>query len=160
MPNEVVDDEQLTTYLARHAVREIAPQEMPLFRANAEAYFKDPQRALAGSRSGDDMLGFGGGVEVVLLTPVALAVAREVARFVLGEFAKVVAKEAVGQAREVVTSFLAGKSGGAASTPPPLTHAQLEAVHDVAYTAALRLLLPEDRARVLADSTVGALALA
>ena len=162
MANEVIDDNQLATQLARHAVSEIAPQELPLFRANAETYFKDPQRALAGTKSGDDLLGFGAGPEVVLLTPAVLAVATEVVHFVLGEFAKAAGKETAAQAREVLTGLLARKNGGAPapSTTPSLTRDQLKIVRDVAYRAALRLRVPEARAHAVADSTVGALALA
>ena len=38
----------LVTDLASDVVSQIAPQEMPIFRQNSEAYFKDPTKASSG----------------------------------------------------------------------------------------------------------------
>jgi hypothetical protein len=64
-------DDELVALLARAAVERAAPEELPLFRATSSAYFEDPG-ALERQASKDDMLGFGPGAVVVLLTPVAL----------------------------------------------------------------------------------------
>jgi hypothetical protein len=65
---------QLATDVARDLVGQLAPEEMPLFRATSEAYLKDPQKVLKEHTGEDEMLGFGTGEVVSLLTPVALAV--------------------------------------------------------------------------------------
>src|SRR4051794_23947910 len=67
-------DDALVVEVARGVVRQVAPQEMPLFRANSEVYRKDPQKALRGESGRDQILAFGAGLDVTLLTPVVLAV--------------------------------------------------------------------------------------
>jgi len=74
MTDFIQNQNQLVADLARDMVAEIAPQELPTFRAQSEAYFKDPERALKGQAGKDDMLGFGVGAAVTFLTPVVLAV--------------------------------------------------------------------------------------
>src|SRR4051812_48336135 len=85
MSSELVDDE-LVVEIARSAVRELGAQGMPLFRANSEGYLKNPD-GLVRRQSGDQVLGFGAGIDVTLLTPAALAIAAEVVRFVTSEIA-------------------------------------------------------------------------
>ena len=71
---------QLVRDLAFAQITDIAPQEIPLFRANSEAYFKDPEKALAEQRGKDEMLGFGGSEAVTFITPILLAVLTGVLR--------------------------------------------------------------------------------
>ena len=73
----VPSDDALVEALARSAVEQVAPEELPLFRATSEAYFADPS-SLEPGRSRDDMLGFGVDAALVLVSPVALQVAKEV----------------------------------------------------------------------------------
>lgn len=49
---------QLVASVARDLVTEMSPQKLPLFRANSDAYFKDPQSMLKEQKRKDDMLGF------------------------------------------------------------------------------------------------------
>ena len=70
-------DDALVADLARAVVEQTAPEELPLFRATSEAYFDDPDVAER-SGCGDEMLGFGVDAALVLVTPVALSVARDV----------------------------------------------------------------------------------
>ena len=81
MSTPAVDD-ALVASLARSAVAQAAPEELPLFRATSETYFENPQ-ALEQRGSGDQMLGFGAEAALVLVTPVALSVARDVLDFVV-----------------------------------------------------------------------------
>ena len=73
---------ELVSEIGRDLIRQLAPEEMPLYRANSEAYFEDPEGALSGQQGKDEMLGFGAGQVVSLLTPIVLSVAVEVVRFV------------------------------------------------------------------------------
>ena len=73
---------QLIADLARDVVTEIAPQELPMFRLQSEAYFKDPDSALEGHAGGEDMLGFGAGAAAAFLTSAVLAVTTAIVKFV------------------------------------------------------------------------------
>jgi hypothetical protein len=155
-------DHQLIAQVARELVSDMAPQELPLFRANSEAYFKNPEQALAGQPAKDDMLGFGAGEATVFLTPVVLAVATEVVKFVTEEVKKSAQAEGsalVGDAVKAMFKKLRPPEKEK-KTPPPLTAEQLAQVRAIALKKARQLKLSEDRARILADSVVGSLATA
>src|SRR5215216_1562297 len=128
-------DDALLVDVARSVVREIAPQELPLYRANSEMYLKDPDKALRGKRSGDRMLGFGTGVEVALITPIALAVVSEVLKFLAAEVGKTAKREGAALV-EAQVKRLFGKfrtEEHKATDPPPLTGEQLARVRAIAY---------------------------
>jgi hypothetical protein len=153
--------DQLVVEVARGVVREVAPQEMPLFRANSDLYFKDPSKALSGATSGDQLLGFGTGVEVTLLTPVVLSVVSLVIKALTAELAKSVAHEgAVAIDERVKRLFIRFRTDARADEPQPLTPSQLQRIRTMAYDEACRLHLSQDEARLLADSTVGGLVVA
>jgi hypothetical protein len=162
MPTEQVDD-ALVVELGRAVVREVAPQELPLYRANSAAYVKNPTAALRGATSGDQMLGFGAGIEVTLLTPVVLAVLSEVVKFLATEVLQASKRQGSGiideQVKRLFKQFRsADPATGGPTTPPPLSTAQLARVRTVAFDTARRLQLSADQAQLLADSTVGGLA--
>jgi hypothetical protein len=71
--------QQVISDAAHALVREIAPQEMPLFGATSAAYFRNPRRALRGHLAKDEMLGFGGGETAEFLTPIILIAATKIA---------------------------------------------------------------------------------
>lgn len=150
--NDIVAD------VARGLVAETAPQELPLFRATSEAYFKDPQKVLEQKQGKDEMLGFG--VEIAMfLAPVALEVAKAVVHFVADELRKSTQKEASSVIEERVHKlFHRGEGGGEAE--PGLTREQLAQVHDVALKTATQLNVPKEQADLLADSVVGRLSVA
>ena len=83
MSGPAVDDARVAE-LARAAVERAAPEELPLFRPTSAAFFEDPE-ALERRGGRDDMLGFGVESALVLVTPVALTVARDVLQFVAGQ---------------------------------------------------------------------------
>ncbi len=156
VPDAVVAD------AAREIVARAAPQEMPLFRATSEAYFADPEKALADRKPKDEMLGFGIETAALLLTPVIIDVVRRVA----------IALAKIGRGRRGE----GGQRGRRRVRPRPLpawqgrgrwrgeerragSHAeQLDEVREIAYSRALELDVPEDRAGLLADAVVGRLA--
>ena len=95
-------DEELIASVAREQVAQLAPQELPLFRAQSAAYFEDPQKALQGDRSGEDMLSFGPEVAFALLTPVILSVTSTVLGAVAEELAKTLGEESRGVVGDLV----------------------------------------------------------
>lgn len=148
--------------LARSAVERAAPEELPLFPATSEAYFADPSAVgRAGGR--DEMLGFGVEAAAMLVTPVALQVAREVFDFVAAHLRKRAAEHG-GEAIDGAVARLLhrDKADGEdeAAAPPELTDEQLEQVRTIALEKARALRLPEAKAELLADSLVGSLATA
>jgi hypothetical protein len=167
--NEQAIDDAVVAQLARAAVAQAAPEELPLFRATSEAYFEDPQ-SLTRERSGDEMLGFGVEDALVLVTPVALTVAREVLEFIVDEVsghARDAGREVIGRIADRLlrrggsASTAAGGGGSApapAPEPPDLTDAQLQQVRALALEKAQQLALPPEKASLLADSLVGSLA--
>jgi hypothetical protein len=175
-------DEELIASVAREQVAQLAPQELPLFRAQSAAYFEDPQKALQGDRSAEDMLSFGPEVAFALLTPVILSVTSTVLSAVAEELGRTLGEESRGVVGDLVrrlfrrppagaqdasgvgVSGAAGAAGETGGAPPPevpvLTAAQLARVRQSAFERAHQLDVPEARASLLADSLVGSLVLA
>jgi hypothetical protein len=154
------DQNQLIADLARDIVAQIAPQELPLFRATSAAYFKNPEKALKKQTGKDEMLGFGAGEMVPLLTPVVLAVITEVVTFLTVEVKKAVAAESASLISEQVKNLFKkfhpeGEIGQ--RDPAQLTHEQLARVHKLAYERFLQLKLPETQADRLADAITACL---
>ena len=175
-------DEELIASVAREQVAQLAPQELPLFRAQSAAYFEDPQKALQGDRSAEDMLSFGPEVAFALITPVILSVTSTVLSAVAEELGRTLGEESRGVVGDLVRrlfrrppagvqdasgvgeSGAAGVAGATGGSPPPevpvLTAAQLARVRQSAFERARQLDVPEARASLLADSLVGSLVLA
>lgn len=155
-------DDARVTALARAAVERAAPEELPLFPATSEAYLRDP--ASLRPRGGrDDMLGFGVEAAAVLVTPVALSVARDVLTFLAEQVRRVARKEGEGAVDRLVDRVAGRDDEEQPAAPPPpaeLTDAQLEQVRAHALEKALLLRLPPAKAELLADSLVGSLATA
>jgi hypothetical protein len=165
-----ITDDELAVALARSAVERAAPEELVIFPAASEAFLEgdDPSKRTRG----DPMLGFGVESAVVLLTPVALTVAKDVLGFLRAQLKKQ-AEEHGDEAFDwlVKKIFRRGddKTGSepAPAPPPPdvaqaaeLTDEQLEEVRKLAIEKAKQLKLPKDKAELLADSLVGSLATA
>ena len=164
-------DDELVVALARSAVERAAPEELVIFPAASEAYLegRDPSK----QTRGDPMLGFGVEAAVVLLTPAALTVARDVLGYLRGALKKQADEhgdEAVGWLFKKLFRRGDGKEepgADAQAAPPPeappvetpeLSDEQLEEVRQLAIEKAKQLKLPKDKAELLADSLVGSLA--
>jgi hypothetical protein len=102
--NESLED-QVVLGLARAQVSQLAPQELPLFRAQSSAYLRDPNQALESPRARGDLLGFGGEAAVVFLTPVILDVSRAALTFVVAEVRKSLREESPELIRQAVRSL-------------------------------------------------------
>lgn len=157
----VADQERLIAEVAREQVAQIAPQELPLFRAASAAYFENPKKALEGQAGKDEKLGFGLEAGIYLLTPIVLDVTGVVVKFLANEVLKSVQTESSGLIREYVKRMFKKfrppeqeeeKKG------PLLTFEQARQVRKAAFERARQLNLPEDQAGLLADSLVGSLA--
>ena len=161
--NDAVQN-QVAADLARDLVNQVAPEEMPLFRATSEAYFKDPQRVLKEHTGKDEMLGFGTGEVIFLVTPVAVAVSVEVVRFVTEEVGKSFKAESsafvAALVKSVFKKYRPILEREARPTASPLTPEQLREIHVIALTKARQLKLSEARAKILADALVGDLVVA
>lgn len=158
-----IENKELIHELARDVITQIAPQELPLFRAHSEAYFKDPQNALQSQSAKDELLGFGVGEAVVLLTPIALATLNEVVMFVGGEVKKSAQGEGaawIQQAIKALFKKFRQPEVDDKKMPAALTPEQLTQVRKIAFNKARQLKLSEDRAKILADAVVGSLATA
>jgi hypothetical protein len=155
-------DDALVEALARSAVEQVAPEELPLFNATSEAYFSDPA-ALARTRSGDDMLGFGVDAALVLVSPVALQVAKDVIGFVVAQLRESAREEGEGAIKRLVARLVhrdEDEEKGDDEPVPELTDEQLEQVRTLALEKARSLRLSDAKATLLADSLVGSLATA
>jgi hypothetical protein len=154
------ESDALVAALARATVEKAAPEELPLFRATSEAYFENPQ-ALEQKGAKDEMLGFGVDAAMLLVTPIALQVARDVIGF-LGEQLRERAREQGEGAIDRLIARLVNRNGGDGDAEPveELTDEQLEQVRELAIKKGRALKLSDERATLLADSLVGSLALA
>ena len=169
---------QLVADLARDVVTEIAPHELPMFRLQSEAYFKDPDSAFEGHAGGEDMLGFGAGAAAAFLTPAALAVTTVIVKFVADEVKESVQEEGAdlisdivkrmfkkfrpeekkeGEGRKDESKKDENKKDKGKEGPLPLTPEQLKKVRELAFEQALQLRLSENTAETLAESLVGSL---
>lgn len=150
--------------VARELVTRTAPQELPVFRATSAAYLDDPERVFRAKAGKDEMLGFGVEGAVVLLTPVALEIAKTVVSFLATQIRGAVEEETSDAIAERVhglfhPSASAGETGGRESSPSQrLTEEQLTRVRDLALEKARAFELPESQAGLLADAVVGSLA--
>ena len=151
---------QLISDITKELVFQNAPQELPLYRAISESFFKDPEKTLKGKTGKDEMLGFGVGAAVMFLTPIALAVTADVVIYIAEEVVKNMIEEvSSNRASDLVRKMFKKfrPAGNEGKEIPTLSSEQLAQVHSRAFEKASQLNLPEAQARLLADSLVGSL---
>jgi hypothetical protein len=156
-----VADDAVVVALARAAVERVAPEELSLFPSASEAYLEGRDPAAA-ARS-EQTRTFGVGTAVVLLTPVALAVAKDVLGFLRVQLKEQATKHGGELIDRLVDRLLHRGDEEPAPTPPgppELTDEQLQQVRAFALEKARQLNLSEAKAALLADSLVGSLATA
>jgi hypothetical protein len=147
----VNEDEALIAELTELALSRAAPDELALFDETAQEFFDDPHAALSAS-SKDTAVGFG--LELVMITPVALAVGATVLQ-ALGSLLSERMLTAGGRSASSLLRRLLRKG-----PPDPhltLTPEQTRYVRQVALERANALGMPPQQAHLLADSFVGAL---
>ncbi len=152
-------EDALVADLARATVERAAPAELPLFGPTSEAFFEDPA-ALERDGGGDKMLGFGVDAALVLITPAALSVAKDVVGFVAAQVRARLRDEGEGAVQSTLDRIFGRRKPETADEPKPpeLSDEQLEHVRKLALEKAKQLKLPPDKAELLADSLVGSLA--
>lgn len=148
MPGEA---EEVVRSVGLELVSRLAPEELPLYPALA-AQFENPRDGGRNASSDDQLLGFGAGEAVTLLTPVILSFTRG--------FWQALADEAAHGALDGVLRRLRSLRGGhqhGTDEPPRLTAEQLKLVRTVAEREARLLDVPDGQAGLLADAMVGVL---
>ena len=156
------ESDRLVADLSRDVVSAIAPEELPLFRAQSEAFFADPEAALHATPPRDNALGFGVALAVQLLTPIILSVMKEAVQFLVDELQQSAKEEASGTIAAALKSLKQRlfASKDETSEVPALTEAQLERIRNAAHSKARDLQLSEEQCTLLADAVVGRLAVA
>ena len=153
-------DRDLLEELARTILEHSAPEELVIFEETAEEYFRNPDDVLHPARR-DEALGFG--LDLALLTPYVLAVAAPVLSFLVQTVAAAAKEEATPRVRELVRRLFNRSAAKGAQHERredeslTLTPEQAREVREVALARATDLGLPEEQARLLADSVVGGL---
>ncbi|WP_143013160.1 hypothetical protein [Actinopolyspora mzabensis] len=169
---------------ARRVVESLAPEELSFFEAASEEFLRDPERATAVRRRGDEALGSGIDTVVALLSPAALAVAAAVYDQLVGRAGDAVVRggdrvlsrlrarfrrraevehedgdAAEGSTTEPVTAESATAESATAESLPagPLTDEQRARVREVAEARARALGLAEDRVRLLVGAIMDSL---
>jgi hypothetical protein len=154
----------LVVVLARDIVADVAPQELPMYRAQRAAYLKASRKAPKSPKSRDQVIGFGRDAAAVFLTPAVLALMTVVVDFVV-DLVKEAAKD---QAKAYVSETVQGvfrKLRPTGVQEPhenlfALTPQQLDKIRELISAQALQLRLSERTARLLADSITGQLVVA
>jgi len=144
--------------VARKLVTELAPEELPLFRPIADAYFRDASWTLDQRHQGDELLGFGVNEAVVLITPVVLAVVHDIVVHLTARLADQLAKEGGDVVRGWLQRLFGESERPAGATVPALSQAQLAEVRQRAYDTALSHGLKAEKASLVADSLTAGLA--
>jgi hypothetical protein len=150
MSIDASERDDLARELARLALDRAAPDELAIFDDLAAEYFADPQAALH-PPDRDETLGFG--LDLTLLTPYVLAVVG----YVLPLLNDMVSEAAKEQGTALIGSWLGRvirREPRAAAVR--LSVEQARQVQAVAFDQARRAGLDDGRARLVADSIVGA----
>ena len=153
MPDGSVDD--AVEALARHAVAEVSPAELPIFAATAERYRADPQATLQPAAKVVP-LGFGVETAVVLVTPYALDLVKRLFSRLTEKLGDSAADSIAGR----ITTWLGRKPDGAEeqNEAEPLSAEQLALIADTTRAEAASLALAPAESERLADAIVAALA--
>jgi hypothetical protein len=158
-----VENNQLIADVARDVIAQTEPGELPLFRAIKTEYFKRPVEALKNQSGRDELLGFGMGETVPLLTPAVLVVMSQVVAFLTEVVRQSVVEESASlineRVRRLFKKFRPEETRDELA-PAPLTREQLVQVHKQAYEKFLELKLSGTRANYLADAVVASLIVA
>lgn len=150
-----IEDQELLTEVTREILAAQFPEELPLLRAQSQAFFDDPEKALERkAKGGEEMLAFGPGEAVALVTPVALAVVTDLIPYMLEQVRDSIKNESEPYIKQSVRRLFKklepkkkegaqGKSkeetpGGEQQAPPSEAQAQADPAEDepVALTAA------------------------
>jgi len=158
----------LVDELAQIVLRQVAPEELALYRETAELYIHDPGFMRKGKPK-EEAVGFG--LDLAMLTPSVLAVSLEAVRFLATAVSDAARDELRDELRPVIADAVkrlfrrepASAGGDPVSAPQdPKGRAILTAedgreVRRIALQRAKQSGLDDERASLLADALVGAL---
>jgi hypothetical protein len=150
MPDET---DEMVRSIGEELVSRLAPEELPLY-PSLVSEFEGTNGGRGHKSSDDQILGFGGGEAVVLLTPVILAFARAFWQALLEETAHTAL-------HDVLERFQARRASRRPGPPqvPEFASEQLRYIRSVAEKEADRLKnVSTGQAGLLADAVVGVLA--
>jgi hypothetical protein len=151
--DHVEDDKALIAELTELALSTAAPDELVVFEETAHEFFADPQAALTATRK-DSAVGFG--LELAMITPVALAVGSAVVQALVSALSDR-AVSMGGRGVAAVLKRLLRKGSQPEQDDISLSPQQARYVRQVALDRARALGMPEGQAAMLADSFVGAI---
>jgi hypothetical protein len=153
-----IDQDQLAVEIARSFISQAAPQELPLFEGISAEYLKNPKQVLTQKSGKEELLGFGGaGEAVLLLSPIALGVVTNI----LNSLTMKTAQSIGTKAWQLIRNFFKGLRAEREKERkelPSLTQEQLIQVRDQIFLAACGFKLSKERAGLLAEAVVGKLA--
>jgi hypothetical protein len=156
-PTPTPEERRLAMELAVVALAQVAPEELEDFDEISEEYFADPDAALA-IGGWDQPLAFGG--EIALLTPYVLTVAVPVVQWLGGLLADGAKEAATPWIAERIRSTIRKRKGSEPEQPPTAESLSLEhgrTAWQITYDRLRASDLPDDQARLIADSVLGAL---
>lgn len=146
------DTNEIVGSFGRELVSHLAPEELPLY-PSLLSEFQDAKGGRRRKGSSDDqLLGFGAGEAVAMLTPLILTFTRDFWKALIDQ----AAHDSVHGVAEYVRARRPGHHGTGGG-PPQLTPDQLRLVRTVADREARRLDISGKRAGLIADAMVGAL---
>ncbi len=148
-------ERELATELARAGAVDAAPEELVLFDVTAEDYWADPQAVLDPKRR-DEAVGFG--IDAALVTPLLLAIATPVVRYLAAQAGEAIKEAAGPRLTGLLRRWLRLEDAPPAGADEPsvtLTAEQAGHVRDIALEQATALGLEEGQARLLADAVAG-----
>lgn len=174
---DVGQDEALVREFAQAVLEGAAPEELLLFDETVADYRRDPD-AVLDPRRREEAVGFG--LDLGMLTPLVLAVAPAVLTFLAQTVAGVVREESKPVLSDLVRRLFRrvglqpqgekddglqprqGKgdgvqASGAEGDDLAISRAQADEVRRIVLARAADLKVPEEHARLLADSVVGGL---
>jgi hypothetical protein len=150
----VDEDKALIAELTELALSTAAPEELVVFDETAREFFADPQAALTAARN-DSPVGFG--LELAMITPVALAVGSAVVQAILSALGDRVVQLGGQGVKTLLKRLLRKDSQPRQPDEISLSPEQARYVRQVALERARALGMPEGQAALLADSFVGAI---
>ncbi|GIH05326.1 hypothetical protein Rhe02_33930 [Rhizocola hellebori] len=133
------EDTAAAESLAELIITDVVPEEQELFGVISDAYRRDPGRFTGDPKERDEMLGFGVEAAAALLTPVVLAAAAEVVKY-LAE-----------------TGFRGLFRRNRAQQPEELSAGQLAHVRQIVLSKCGQAGVDDERSALVADGVLGAL---
>lgn len=147
------NSEELASHLSYEIVKEMAPEELDLFDDIKEEFLENPDDFMKkDSGKKEKMLGFGGGVGEVFVTAIIIPLIWGILIPIGQRKIESLAEEGLKALAEWIKNKMEGKKGQPSKE-------KLKEIRDYVCQNAYSTGLDKERARILADSFIGKLAL-